>query len=107
MVKIDRGLLDEAMALMRTLDGRAVRKLAMISSCSVDEVEEFMDSPAKEKELMSRVARMEPSEVIAYVLFFMGTRTNAGGDAPGSSASETSETAQAAEGPTTVSSDAS
>jgi hypothetical protein len=83
--------LQDVMVLVRSLDPNALTRLAMIASASVDELEECEDKPAKEKELLRVVARMEPGEVIAKVLFFIGLRTNIAAGAQSSFGTEKGE----------------
>ena len=79
------GFAEKVMALIQGVDLIAVRKLALIASSSVEELEEFALAPAKEQEAMGRIGRMSPAQVIAHVLFFMGMRPNAAGSVPVSS----------------------
>lgn len=93
----------EAMVLLQSLDPVIVRRLAAIASLSVEGLEEFVASPAKEAEVLAQVARMEAHEVIALVLFFTGVRLGSGNRAPDSSEGKgmqpETETSDSSEGP--------
>ena len=85
-------IVTELTSLLQSFDPSSVRRLAAIASLSITELEEFLASPEKEKEVLTKVGRMEASEVIALVLFFIGVRLNLGPPSPGSSATQMAQT---------------
>ena len=85
---LDAKFLADFMDLLRSLDPKNVRRLAMIALAKFEDLEAMDLNPALEQAALSEIGRLSPAEVIAAVLFFMGMRGPASSPAQSSSAEE-------------------